>query len=170
MNPDTKMKFTEFWWTGGVNAQHLRACEAVARLHLATPLRATDAACVLILEVLRIRLDIQDVTKGGIGLGRAGGVRAGDRFQAGEGGVQHRVLVKDRRSLPRGGGCETCLQDEGLFCVFRSKHFVIAAVLALQEERTIGLNLKHHSIAANLTELERRHRTYPVAAVWGCHF
>ncbi len=60
---------------------------------LRRPLCLTDHTVVLILEILRIRLDVENVTGCRISLGGAGLVRAGDRLQMGQCRIQLRVVI-----------------------------------------------------------------------------
>jgi hypothetical protein len=129
--------------------------EAVSRLHLATPQCVTDCACILVLEVPRVRLDIQDVAKGGIGVGGARGVRAGDRLQAGKGWIAFRVLVEDRRGLFGAGGGEVRLKNEGFRGVLRGHRLVVTAVLTFEEKGALRLGLVIEVVGADRTEAHR---------------
>ncbi len=81
-------------------------------IYLRTPLRIADAAAVLVLEILRIRLDVENVTSVGLCLCRAFRVRARDRLQAGERGIQLGVVVQLRLRLLLGRrGREGGLED-----------------------------------------------------------
>ncbi len=80
---------------------------------LGRPLCIADCAAVLILEILRIRLDVENVTGGWVR--RAGRIRTGNRLQMGQGRVELRVLVKRGTRL-----CarirEGCLEYQCLLC------------------------------------------------------
>ena len=60
---------------------------------LRRPLCLADHTVVLILEILRIRLDVENVTRCRIGLCRTRLVRAGNGLQMGQGRVQFRVVI-----------------------------------------------------------------------------
>ena len=60
---------------------------------LRCPLCLAYHTVVLIFEILRIRLDVENVTGCRIGLGGACLVRAGDRLQMGQRGIQLRVVI-----------------------------------------------------------------------------
>ncbi len=100
-------------------------------------MRVADGTAVLILEILRIRLDVENVTGGRVR--RAGGVWAGNRLQMGQSWVQLRVLIQGGTRLCA-RVCEGGLEHQGLVCRLRIQLAVVATVPA-QEGDLLALGV-----------------------------
>ncbi len=115
--------------------------------HLTAPLRAANRAAVLILQILGIRLDIQDVTKAGIALTGTGLVRAGDRLQMWQRRIQFRVIIQlAHRLLLIRCHIEGCLQNQCIRCRLGCHELLETAVAAEQLESRIRLILQEEII------------------------
>ena len=94
-------------------------------------MRVADGATVLILEILRIRLDVENVTSGRSR--RAGSVRAWNGGQMGQRRVQLCVLIQSRPRL-RARIRESRLEYQSLVGSLGIQPAVVATVTAQQRD------------------------------------
>jgi hypothetical protein len=134
---------------------NLRRALAARLRHLATPLSITDSTRILVFQILRIRLDIQDVPKSRIRLGGTCCIWAGNRLQTRQSGVELRVFVENRGSLLRAGSSEVRLQNKRLRSILRRHRFIVTAMLALEQESAFGLHFVVEVVGTDRTETHR---------------
>jgi len=102
---------------------------------LRPPLVVTDRTAVLVLQLLRIRLHVQDLAKIDVGLGWTDLVGTCDCFEMRERRIQLRVCVELTHGLFLiGGDVEGGLQDERVGCGGWCHNFLMTTVATEKPE------------------------------------
>ena len=118
-----------------------------------TPLRITDGAAVLVLQIPGICLDIQDVAIGRCGLAGARLVRTRDRLEMRQSRIEARVFVELTYGLFLiDGDIECRLQNQSIGCTGRGHCLLVAAVTASQLETLFTFIPQEEIIPTNFTE------------------